>query len=143
MGKTAVFVLSVLHLLGKEDENHTSALILCHTRELAFQIQLEFNRFRKYLPWVRTKVLFGGTLVAEDRTALKTPPHIVIGTPGRVLQLAEEKSLKLDKLKHFILDECDEMLDSGNFFLIITSFGFSNSSRYALRCPKDLSSYST
>jgi len=112
MGKTAVFVLSVLHLLGKEDVDHTSCLVLCHTRELAFQIQQEFNRFKKYTPWVKTKVLYGGTPVAEDRVALKTPYQIVIGTPGRVLHLAEEKTLKLDKLKHFILDECDEMLDS-------------------------------
>lgn len=112
MGKTAVFVLSVLHLISKEDTN-TSCLVLCHTRELAFQIQQEFNRFKKYTPWVKTKVLYGGVPVVEDRNDLKANNYqIVIGTPGRVHQLAEEKVLKLDHLKHFVLDECDEMLDS-------------------------------
>lgn len=113
MGKTAVFVLSVLHLIQKEDADKTTCLVLCHTRELAFQIQQEFNRFKKYTPYVKTKVLYGGTLVPEDRADLKANNYsIVIGTPGRVLHLAEEKSLKLDNIKHFILDECDEMLDS-------------------------------
>jgi ATP-dependent RNA helicase UAP56/SUB2 len=113
MGKTAVFVLSVLHLLNKDDVDHTTCLVLCHTRELAFQIQQEFNRFKKYTPYVKTKVLYGGVPVAEDRADLKANKYqIVIGTPGRVFHLAEEKVLKLDHLKHFVLDECDEMLDS-------------------------------
>jgi ATP-dependent RNA helicase UAP56/SUB2 len=100
-------------LIQKEDADKTTCLVLCHTRELAFQIQQEFNRFKKYTPYVKTKVLYGGVPVPEDRADLKANNYqIVIGTPGRVLQMADEKALKLDHLKHFILDECDEMLDS-------------------------------
>jgi ATP-dependent RNA helicase UAP56/SUB2 len=103
----------VLHLLEKEDQEHITCLVLCHTRELAFQIQQEFNRFKKYTPYVKTHVFYGGVPVPEDRAVLKSKsPQIVIGTPGRILHLAEEKTLKLDHLKHFILDECDEMLDT-------------------------------
>jgi ATP-dependent RNA helicase UAP56/SUB2 len=80
---------------------------------LAFQIKEEFNRFKKYMPEVRTKVLYGGVPVSEDRKDLRTAaPHIVIGTPGRTLQLAKDGSLVLSHLKHFILDECDKMLEA-------------------------------
>jgi len=112
MGKTAVFVLSVLQQL---DPNPTGvkALVLCHTRELAFQICHEFDRFKTYLPNVKTAVMFGGIPIQTNKTTLeKDKPHIVIGTPGRILQLVEEKSLDLKQLKHFVLDECDKMLES-------------------------------
>jgi superfamily II DNA/RNA helicase len=80
---------------------------------LAFQIKEEFNRFKKYMPEVRTKVLYGGVSVSEDRRELRSAvPHIVIGTPGRTLQLAKDGSLVLSHLKHFILDECDKMLEA-------------------------------
>jgi ATP-dependent RNA helicase UAP56/SUB2 len=59
MGKTAVFVLTILHQLPN-DPKPISALILCHTRELAYQIKNEFNRFTKYLPDIRTEVIYGG-----------------------------------------------------------------------------------
>jgi ATP-dependent RNA helicase UAP56/SUB2 len=113
MGKTAVFVLSVLQLLDKDNKDQVACLVLCHTRELAFQIQQEFNRFKKYSPGVKTHVLYGGVPLPQDRAALKeTKPQVVIGTPGRVLHLLEEKSLNLDNLKHFVLDECDQVLES-------------------------------
>lgn len=112
MGKTAVFVLSVLQQIPVE-ETDTNALILCHTRELAYQICHEFDRFKKYLPGVKTAVFYGGVPVTQNKETLKKEtPHIVIGTPGRVLQLAEEGDLKLGKVKYFILDECDKMLDT-------------------------------
>lgn len=110
MGKTAVFVLAVLQQLDTT-ENSVNSLILCHTRELAYQICQEFLRFSKYLPDVRTKVFFGGIPIKLHREMLdKETPHIVIGTPGRILALVKEKKLKLNNLKRFILDECDEML---------------------------------
>eukprot|EP01126_Amoeba_proteus_P008973 TRINITY_DN133_c0_g1_i5.p1 TRINITY_DN133_c0_g1~~TRINITY_DN133_c0_g1_i5.p1 ORF type:complete len:427 (-),score=41.15 TRINITY_DN133_c0_g1_i5:115-1395(-) len=114
MGKTAVFVLSVLQLLDKDDKTEDpTCLVLCNTRELAFQIQQEFNRFKKYSPNVKTHVVFGGVPLNQDRVHLKEhKPQILIGCPGRVLHLTEEKILKLDSLKHFILDECDQMLES-------------------------------
>jgi len=80
---------------------------------LAFQICHEFDRFKKYLPAVKTAVFYGGIPVQSNRDTLKNdPPHIVIGTPGRMLQLAEEKALNLSKVKYFIVDECDRVLES-------------------------------
>lgn len=112
MGKTAVFVLAVLQQLVPVD-NQVDTLVLCHTRELAFQICQNFLRFSKYLDGVKVKVFFGGINVKLHRELLdKEVPHIVIGTPGRILQLVNEKKLKLDNLKRFILDECDQMLES-------------------------------
>jgi ATP-dependent RNA helicase UAP56/SUB2 len=109
MGKTAVFVISILQQLEPQ-EGKVSVLVLCHTRELAFQIAREFERFSKYLE-VNTKVFYGGVPVREHKELLKTPPHIVIGTPGRILQLAQEKALDLKNLKYFVMDECDQLLD--------------------------------
>uniref|UniRef100_A0A7S4BLM4 RNA helicase n=1 Tax=Chrysotila carterae TaxID=13221 RepID=A0A7S4BLM4_CHRCT len=111
MGKTAVFVLSTLHQLDPK-ENQVGAIVLCHTRELAYQICNEFERFSRYLPDVKTKVFYGGISVQEHKRILKTePPHIIVATPGRVLQLIREKDVQTKGIKHFILDECDKMLE--------------------------------
>lgn len=111
MGKTAVFVLATLHLIDPAVDN-TLVLVMCHTRELAFQISKEYERFSKYMPQVRVNVFFGGMNVANDEKALKQKtPHIVVGTPGRILALVKNKKLNLRHLKHFVLDECDRMLD--------------------------------
>lgn len=111
MGKTAVFVLATLHLINPEVDN-TLVLVMCHTRELAFQISKEYERFSKFMPQVRVNVFFGGMNVANDEKILKQrTPHIVVGTPGRVLALVKSKKLNLRHLKHFVLDECDRMLD--------------------------------
>jgi len=112
MGKTAVFVLAVLQQLTPV-EGQVDALVLCHTRELAYQICQEFLRFSKYLPDVKVKVFFGGIPIRQHKQLLEAEtPHIVVGTPGRVLQLIREKNLKLNHLKRFILDECDQMLEA-------------------------------
>jgi len=109
MGKTAVFVLSTLHLIEKE--TGIVAVVVTHTRELAYQILEEFNRFTKYLPHIKAKVLYGGVPLAQDKKELADNPQILIGTPGRILHLATEKILDLSHVKHFILDECDQMLE--------------------------------
>jgi ATP-dependent RNA helicase UAP56/SUB2 len=116
MGKTAVFVLTTLHQLpvAEELESHVHVLVLCHTRELAYQIAHEYERFSKYLTDVRCAVFFGGVALSKHREILKNPkecPHIVVATPGRCLGLVKEGVLKLDKLKHFIIDECDQVLE--------------------------------
>ena len=111
MGKTAVFVLTTLQQL-EPVEGECSVLILCHTRELAFQIKNEYARFTKYLSDVKTGVYYGGINMKQDLENLKKePPHIVVGTPGRILALARNGALDLKKIKHFILDECDRLLD--------------------------------
>lgn len=111
MGKTAVFVLATLQQLEQAD-GQVSVLVMCHTRELAFQICKEYERFSKYMNDIKVAVFFGGVNIKKDQQTLKTNcPHIVVGTPGRILALAREKSLNLKHIKHFILDECDKMLE--------------------------------
>jgi ATP-dependent RNA helicase UAP56/SUB2 len=129
MGKTAVFVLATLHQLNpvqpvaasstdgeaKDDVKPPSVqvLVLCHTRELAFQIAHEYERFSKYLPNIKTAVFYGGVNIKTNREILKNEhPHIVVGTPGRILALAREKSLILSGIQHFVLDECDRVLEA-------------------------------
>ncbi|KAK9054667.1 hypothetical protein SSX86_025746 [Deinandra increscens subsp. villosa] len=112
MGKTAVFVLSTLQQI-EPVAGQVAALVLCHTRELAYQICHEFERFKRYLPDLKVAVFYGGVNIKIHRELLKNEcPHIVVGTPGRVLGLARDKDLGLKNVRHFILDECDKMLES-------------------------------
>lgn len=116
MGKTAVFVLAILQQLPKEPDP-VSALILCHTRELAYQINKEFVRLGKFLKDVKSKVFYGGEPIVDQQKVLKTePPHVVVGTPGRILDLIQKGYLKLDKLRFFVLDECDKMLEQLGYY---------------------------
>ncbi|XP_074042753.1 ATP-dependent RNA helicase WM6-like [Leptinotarsa decemlineata] len=111
MGKTAVFILATLQQL-EPAENVVNVLVMCHTRELAFQIGNEYKRFSKYMPGVEVGIFFGGMPIANDEGILKNKcPHIVVGTPGRILALVRSGKLVLKNLKHFILDECDKMLE--------------------------------
>ena len=127
MGKTAVFVSSILHRLNKNPEP-CSALVLCHARELAFQIYKEFNRLGKYLTDVKTRVMYGGDPIQEQKKILQNdPPTIIVGTPGRILDLIRRKYLKLNNLKFFVLDECDKMLEEigkNTLFIILYSLPF-------------------
>jgi len=111
MGKTAVFVLACLQQIDAS-EKAIKVLVVCHTRELAYQIKFEFERFAKFFADVKTAVVYGGIPIAKDKEMLKDNcPHILIGTPGRVLALCRDKDLKLEKLSQFVLDECDKCLD--------------------------------
>jgi len=111
MGKTAVFVLATLQQIDPVD-GEIAALVMCHTRELAYQIAKEYERFSKYMTTVKVGVFFGGMNISKDEETLKNNcPHIVVGTPGRILALVRSKKLNLKNLKHFILDECDKMLE--------------------------------
>lgn len=112
MGKTAVFVLATLQQI-EVVSGQVSVIVLCHTRELAFQIKNEYLRFAKYMPDVKTQVFYGGVPIKNDHETLKNEcPNIVVGTPGRVLALIKDKSLSLAHCKHFVLDECDKMLEN-------------------------------
>jgi len=111
MGKTAVFVLSILHQLQPE-KGKVQVLVLAHTRELAYQICREFARFGKYLPDITTKVVFGGVPLTENKRMLRTEcPNVVVGTPGRVRDLVQQGDLNLSNVSHFVIDECDKVLD--------------------------------
>ncbi|ODQ62467.1 hypothetical protein WICANDRAFT_60525 [Wickerhamomyces anomalus NRRL Y-366-8] len=114
LGKTAVFVLSTLQQLDPVP-GEVSTLVICHTRELAYQIRNEYLRFSKYMPDVKTAVFYGGTDIKKDAELLKnkdTAPHIVVGTPGRLNALLREKYLRLNNLKNFVIDECDKVLEA-------------------------------
>lgn len=77
------------------------------------QICHEFERFSTYLPDIKVAVFYGGVHIAKHKDILKNEcPHIVVGTPGRILALARDKDLSLKNVRHFILDECDKMLES-------------------------------
>jgi superfamily II DNA/RNA helicase len=111
MGKTAVFVLATLQQIEPQD-GQVSVIVMCHTRELAFQISKEYERFSKYMSGIKVGVFFGGLAITKDEQVLKSNcPHIVVGTPGRILALVRSKKLDLKNIKHFILDECDKMLE--------------------------------
>jgi ATP-dependent RNA helicase UAP56/SUB2 len=111
MGKTAVFVLACLQQIDAS-EKAVKVLVVCHTRELAYQIKTEFDRFAKFFSNVKTAVVYGGIPIAKDKEMLKDDcPHVMIGTPGRVLALTRDKDLKMDKLTQFVVDECDKCLD--------------------------------
>ena len=110
-GKTAVFVLSTLHLLDTTSDDVT-VLILVNVRELAFQIFKEYKRFSNHLDNVRVDFFFGQVDRKLNIKQLKeNKPQIVVGTPGRIKDLVDSGHLKVDKVKFFILDECDKLLE--------------------------------
>ena len=112
MGKTAVFVITVLLQLDPVP-GEVGAVVLCHTRELAYQISHEFDRFSTFLGDVTTAVVFGGVNIKTQKEQLALqPPNIVVATPGRLKALAMDNTLNLKKCAHFVLDECDKMLES-------------------------------
>ena len=125
LGKTAVFVLTTLQQV-EPVPGECSVLVMCHTRELAYQIKNEYARFSKYMPEVKTAVFYGGTPMQKDIEILsnkETHPHIIVATPGRLNALVREKKLRLGNIKVFVLDECDKMLDQiGVLYPICFSF---------------------
>ena len=110
-GKTAAFGLPIIqNIRGKSD--HVEALILEPTRELAMQTKTEMQSFATN-EYPRTTVLYGGASYTTQIKDLKRGSEVVVGTPGRIKDHIERKTLDLSKLKYFILDEGDEMLDMG------------------------------
>ena len=110
-GKTAAFGLPIIqNVRGKSD--HVEALILEPTRELAVQTCTEMQSFATE-EYPRTTVLYGGASYSNQIKELKRGTEIVVGTPGRIKDHIERKTLDLSKIKYFILDEGDEMLDMG------------------------------
>jgi len=111
-GKTAAFGIGLLHHLDV-NEYKTQALVLCPTRELADQVTKEIRRLARVIPNTKITTLCGGTPTAPQYASLEHQPHIVVGTPGRILQHLDKGSLKLEQLKILVLDEADRMLDMG------------------------------
>jgi len=116
-GKTAAFAIPILQLLQEQNAGSTSkkvvkALILTPTRELALQIGESFTAYGKNLP-LRNRVIFGGVPQKAQTDALRAGVDILIATPGRLLDLMNQKFVHLNDIKFFVLDEADRMLDMG------------------------------
>jgi ATP-dependent RNA helicase DeaD len=111
-GKTAAFSLPILELLDSNSGN-VQAIILSPTRELAVQIGNNIKDFCKYLPDVKVTTVYGGSSMEDQIRSLKRGSQIVVGTPGRTVDLIKRRALKLGNVKWLVLDEADEMLNMG------------------------------
>ncbi len=111
-GKTAAFGLPLLQLVNKQ-QKFPQALIICPTRELCVQITNDLNSFRKKTDHIVVTAVYGGTSIGLQIRELKRGTHIVVATPGRLIDLIERKAIHLEEIHYVILDEADEMLNMG------------------------------
>ena len=112
-GKTAAFVLPLLQLLKATPATRAPrALVLAPTRELAAQVAESARVYGAYSP-VRVCVIFGGVSINPQIAALADGCDLVVATPGRLLDLAQQSAIRLDTVRHLVLDEADRMLDMG------------------------------
>ncbi|WP_185855923.1 DEAD/DEAH box helicase [Blattabacterium cuenoti] len=111
-GKTAAFGLPIIQKINL-NLRFPQALILCPTRELCIQITRDLCRFSKYISLIKIIPLYGGINIENQIQSLRKKTHIIIGTPGRILDLIKRKKLSLYDIKYLILDEADEMLNMG------------------------------
>ncbi len=111
-GKTVAFGLALLQRL---DPTYVKpqALVLCPTRELADQVAREIRRLAAAIPNLKVLLLTGGVPLAPQLASLRKDSHVVVGTPGRVQELIDTNALSLAKVRTFVLDEADRMLDMG------------------------------
>ena len=111
-GKTAAFGLPLLQLIDG-NQRHPQALIVCPTRELCLQITNDIESFKKHSRNIYTEAVYGGASITMQIRNLKRGVHIVVATPGRLIDLIERKAIDLQKVKYVVLDEADEMLNMG------------------------------
>ncbi len=111
-GKTAAFGLPLLQLVDAS-QRHPQALIVCPTRELCLQITNDLETFKKHSRNIYTEAVYGGASIMMQIRNLKKGVHIVVATPGRLIDLIERKAIDLQKVKYVVLDEADEMLNMG------------------------------
>ena len=111
-GKTAAFGLPLLQLLNIE-QRFPQALVVCPTRELCLQIVSEIELFKKFMPSVQVLAVYGGSSIGLQIRDLRRGVHIVVATPGRLIDLIERKAINLEEIKYVVLDEADEMLNMG------------------------------
>jgi ATP-dependent RNA helicase DeaD len=113
-GKTAAFVIPLLETIDSSSRD-VQSLVLAPTRELANQVYQEIEKLAKYLP-IRATTVYGGVPYPKQISAIKKDrPHIIVGTPGRVIDLIDKGILKLDNCHNLTIDEADEMLNMGFF----------------------------
>ncbi|HKR47487.1 MAG TPA: DEAD/DEAH box helicase, partial [Paraburkholderia sp.] len=126
-GKTAAFSLALLSRLDPRRQD-VQAMILCPTRELADQVTQEIRRLARAEENIKVLTLCGGTPMRPQAASLEHGAHIVVGTPGRIMDHLERGNLALGALNTLVLDEADRMLDMGFFDDIAT---------VARQCPKE------
>ena len=111
-GKTAAFGLPVLHKV-EVDRKLPQAIILAPTRELCLQIAKDMDTFAKYIKGLKITPVYGGASIVPQMRSLKSGTQVVVGTPGRVIDLINRKALRLQDIEFVVLDEADEMLNMG------------------------------
>jgi ATP-dependent RNA helicase DeaD len=111
-GKTAAFGLPIINNINTKKKN-TQSIILCPTRELCLQITKDLKLYSKYIKELRITPIYGGSDIRKQMRELKMGSQIVVGTPGRVLDLLNKKKLELKNIEIVVLDEADEMLNMG------------------------------
>lgn len=111
-GKTAAFGLPLLQLINKANR-YPQALIICPTRELCMQITNDLEKFRSKAEKVSVTAVYGGASIVEQIRGLKKGTHIIVATPGRLIDLIERKAVNLEQVEYIVLDEADEMLNMG------------------------------
>lgn len=130
-GKTAAFGIALLEKLNVRFLG-TQALVLCPTRELADQVAKEVRRLARLTPNVKTLTLCGGVAIGPQMGSLERGAHIVVGTPGRIVDHIRKGTLKLDSLNQLVLDEADRMLEMGFAEDIDTILSACNQNRQTL-----------
>jgi ATP-dependent RNA helicase DeaD len=111
-GKTASFGLPILHHLDTE-KKYTQALIISPTRELCIQITNDLKKYSKHMRGVRITAVYGGSSISEQIRELRQGAHIIVATPGRLMDLIDRKAVKIEQVETVVLDEADEMLNMG------------------------------
>jgi ATP-dependent RNA helicase DeaD len=111
-GKTAAFAVPILSRIDLAQRT-PQALILAPTRELALQVAEAFGRYAHHIPGLHVLPIYGGQSYGVQLSALRRGAHVVVGTPGRVIDHLEKKTLDLSQLRFLVLDEADEMLQMG------------------------------
>lgn len=111
-GKTAAFSIPLLEQIDTS-KNNTQALVLCPTRELAQQVAQQIEKLGKFLGGLRVAIIVGGQSYDPQLRSLRRGAHVVVGTPGRVIDHIQRKTMDLSSVVFAVLDEADEMLDMG------------------------------
>jgi ATP-dependent RNA helicase RhlE len=110
-GKTAAFALPVLSLMGHA-EGHPRCLVLEPTRELAMQVETAFRDYARFLE-IEIALIHGGVGYGKQRDSLGSGADVIVATPGRLLDLMNDRTARLDRIQYLVLDEVDRMLDMG------------------------------
>jgi ATP-dependent RNA helicase DeaD len=111
-GKTAAFGLPILQKLDLTNRQ-PQALVLCPTRELCMQAYESFEKFGQFMPELKMACVYGGAGMSTQTTALRRGVHVIIATPGRLLDHLNRRNMSLASIRYFVLDEADRMLDMG------------------------------